>query len=280
MEQAAIIANLEVEQQNIIKAIEQKHLDDFILELLNNTYESEYYVQNKMKDFELTVSESYQLVLLHFENDKAILKNNLISQIKSLKQIYSNDALVYQNHDNGLSIIIARDFFDSTINELYNFMETHYSNIKVKGGMSRPYSIMELSAAYREAEIALAISRESQLQNHQIFLTNFENLNLERIMFSDKPSSEAQQIFNETLRKIMEYDDKYKSNLLNTLHSYLDCDLNIEKTSLKLFIHKNTVRYRLNSISSLLNINLDSLNTIILLKIAFTHFHFTKEYIL
>ncbi len=277
VEQAAIIANLEVEHQNIINAIEQRHLNDFILELLNNTFESEYYVQNKMKNFDLKVANDYRLLLIHIEHEKEIFKENLINKVKSMKKIDLNRILVGQNYDSNFIILIPEDIFESTTKELFSFIGTNYSTIRMKCGTSRPYSILELSKAHREASISLVISKENQVSEDQIIFTNFEHLDLERMIFSEDSIEEARQIYNETLKKVIAYDNKNKSELLNTLYSYLECNLNVENTGKKLFIHKNTVRYRLKLISNLLSANLDSLNTIILFRIAFTYFHFVGD---
>ncbi|QNK87509.1 PucR family transcriptional regulator ligand-binding domain-containing protein [Sporosarcina sp. resist] len=278
VEQAAIIANLEVEHQNIINAIEQRHLNDFILELVNNSFESEYYVQKKMKSFDLKVANDYRLLLIHIEHDNQIFKENLIHKVKFMKKFELNQILVGQNYDSNFIILIPEDFFESTTNELFSFIDTNYSTIKMKCGTSRPYSILELSKAHREAKISLMISKENQVSEEKIISTNFECLNLERIIFSEEAIEEAREIYSETLQKIIAYDNKNKSELLNTLYSYLEYDLNVEKTGKRLFIHKNTVRYRLKLISTLLSANLDSLNTIILLRIAFTYFHFVGDY--
>ncbi|MFC5588006.1 PucR family transcriptional regulator [Sporosarcina soli] len=277
VEQAAIIANLEVEHQNIIKAIEQRHLNDFILELLNNSFESEYYVQNKMKNFDLQVANDYRLLLIHIEHEKEVFKENLINKVKSMKKIDLNRILVGQNYDSNFIILIPEDIFESTTEELFSFIATIYSTIKMKCGTSRPYSILELSKAHREARISLVISKENQVREDQIIFTNFEHLDLERIIFSEESIEEARQIYNETLQKVIAYDNKNKSELFNTLYTYLECNLNVENTGKKLFIHKNTVRYRLKLISNLLSANLDSLNTIILFRIAFTYFHFVGD---
>lgn len=278
VEQAAIIANLEVEQKNIINAIEQRHLNDFILELLNDSFESEYYVHSKMKKFDIKIANQYRLLLLHLEHVDEIFKENWINQVKFMKRIDMNRILVGQNYNSNLIMLIPEEIFEPTTKELYNFIYSNHSTLKVKCGSSRPYPILELSKAHREAKISLMISKKNQMQEDPVIFVEFDHLNLERIMFSEENVEEAKQIYRETLQIIIEYDQKYKSELLNTLYFYLECNLNVENTAKKLFIHKNTVRYRLKLISTILNIDLDSINTIILFKIAFTYLHFMGDH--
>jgi len=276
VEQAAIIANLEVENKNIIKAIEQRHLNDFILELINKSFQTGYYIESKMKYFDIKIANNYRLLLVHIDHHQESFKNRLIHEVKSHKKNNLNEILVGQDYDNNLVMLIPGDIFESTIDELLKLFKLKFSTAKIKCGVSRPYPILELLKAQREAKIALNISKKSLVHDKHITYFNFDNLNLERIIFSESNTSEAKQIYEETLQKVVDYDAKHSSELLYTLYCYFEYDLNVEKTGEKLFIHKNTVRYRIKTVSSLLNINLDSLNSIILLKIAFTYFHFKK----
>lgn len=71
------------------------------------------------------------------------------------------------------------------------------------------------------------------------------------------------------------YYDKYLASLevedYNTLSAYLENDLNIADTSKALFLHKNTIRYRLNQIEEKTGINLQSLEEIFYVHCALTY---------
>ena len=60
-----------------------------------------------------------------------------------------------------------------------------------------------------------------------------------------------QQIRN--IRTVLdEYDKKYRSNLLETLRVYVQNEGRIAQTAQALFLHVNTVRYRLDKLKELL----------------------------
>lgn len=69
--------------------------------------------------------------------------------------------------------------------------------------------------------------------------------------------------------------DEYLADLevedYNTLEAYLENDLNIAETSNSLFLHKNTIRYRLNQIEEKTGINLQSLEEIFYVYCALTY---------
>lgn len=58
------------------------------------------------------------------------------------------------------------------------------------------------------------------------------------------------------LRPLIEYDKKNNTKLLDTLFSFVEEDFNTEATSMALFIHQNTLRYRLDKIQEILRIRL------------------------
>jgi DNA-binding PucR family transcriptional regulator len=61
---------------------------------------------------------------------------------------------------------------------------------------------------------------------------------------------------DETLGPLRDYDDARKTNLVETLRSYLAHDLSTARTAKALFVHPNTVTLRLKRIESLLGLQL------------------------
>ena len=56
---------------------------------------------------------------------------------------------------------------------------------------------------------------------------------------------------------LVEYDRANGTELLDTLHTYLDCSCSIKDTAEALFLHRNSVIYRINKIGSICGIDLD-----------------------
>ena len=55
---------------------------------------------------------------------------------------------------------------------------------------------------------------------------------------------------------------------MDTLEAYLECNGNAQDASERLFIHRNTMRYRLDKIKHLLNMDLSDLDVCLRLKMA------------
>lgn len=54
----------------------------------------------------------------------------------------------------------------------------------------------------------------------------------------------------------MEYDKVNKTDLYRTLEAYFENNNDLQSTAAKLFIHKNTLKYRLERIGEILNCNI------------------------
>lgn len=59
------------------------------------------------------------------------------------------------------------------------------------------------------------------------------------------------------LYSLMAYDKKYNTNLIQTLEVYLNKNCNLNQTAETLFIHRNTIKYRLQRIEEITNTSLD-----------------------
>jgi len=68
-------------------------------------------------------------------------------------------------------------------------------------------------------------------------------------LFQGNPALKKQ--INVWLGAIIEYDAAKGASLLNTLEVYLETDRNMQETSNRLFIHRNTLRYRLSKLGEL-----------------------------
>jgi hypothetical protein len=66
-----------------------------------------------------------------------------------------------------------------------------------------------------------------------------------------RSSPNADRILAETMRPLIDYDHAHQSSFVTTLRTYLDAGLNLTRTARALFIHPNTVEYRLRRIREL-----------------------------
>ncbi|MCR4999192.1 MAG: helix-turn-helix domain-containing protein [Lachnospiraceae bacterium] len=66
--------------------------------------------------------------------------------------------------------------------------------------------------------------------------------------------------------RLMEYDTTKDGQLLETLTSYIKCGLSVKDTAAALFVHRNTLTYRLKKITELTGVNLENISELIRLE--------------
>jgi sugar diacid utilization regulator len=124
-------------------------------------------------------------------------------------------------------------------------------------GLGRVYRPSELVRSYREACIALALSR---LTGETQVIKYFSQLGIFTILFSH----DTETVKNYCLRilgKVINYDEKNGTDFLGTLRILLDNACSWTTTADQLYVHVNTVYYRMLKVEQLLDINFSSFDT-------------------
>ncbi|MBG9755849.1 MULTISPECIES: PucR family transcriptional regulator [Lysinibacillus] len=283
IEHAALIANLHVEQQNIIKSIEQRQMNEFLLDLINDNYQTKELLNKKLIDLDITLHDQYILALVQIQpiNNAITLPSyhEILSFFNWSNLCKENNILTGLDLNSKIIILLPINNYRSLLDHLVYDISKHFPKIRFSVGVSRKYNFNSLKECYREARIALntIVKQSANVQDSRLIIVEFSNLYLERVLYSENSDLEMRYIYMETLDPIIQYDKKNKSNFLDTLEHFIKSNMNIEVTAQQLYLHKNTIRYRMKLISELMNIDFNNLNTIMLLKIAFNYLHLMKE---
>jgi hypothetical protein len=150
---------------------------------------------------------------------------------------------------------IARADKCAAINQMVHRIRQHvlFSSLSLSLGISTPlHAFHTISQHIDEAEKAW---QSSQAQ-HEAFVY-FDDLNIFRLVMNPANVGPVSAFIQRTLSPLMDYDREHDANLLLTLKQYLDAGGVLQTTADALFLHVNSLKYRLRKISSLLNLSLD-----------------------
>lgn len=78
-----------------------------------------------------------------------------------------------------------------------------------------------------------------------------------------------EEYYEKTILPLIEYDNKNDSDLAIVLRSYLRHNGSVKETSDELFVHRNTINYKLSKISEILGLDLSLLNSRLILSLGF-----------
>ena len=126
-------------------------------------------------------------------------------------------------------------------------------------------SVSELYRAYQEAKVALEIKRLLQQRNQLIF---FDELGAVRFIYN-QGEQDLIEYYEETLGPLDEHDKLNNTTFMETLAAFLQASGDPAKAAETLFIHVNTLRYRLKQIEELLQQDVRQLNVQANLYIAY-----------
>lgn len=114
--------------------------------------------------------------------------------------------------------------------------------------------VLQVGEGIRQAKRSLELGRRAFPQK-QVF--HFDDLGVYRILASSD-ETEMRNFFDDILARLVTYDKKNNSNLIETLKTILACDMNLKQAAESMFIHYNTLRYRVNRIQEITGLNLKS----------------------
>lgn len=108
-----------------------------------------------------------------------------------------------------------------------------------------------LSRLYRNAESALriAIRRNKPVQW-------YADLGIDKVLLSVEDQSVLEEIYNEYLKPLYEYDREHGTDYVQVLKCYLDHNASVQSVAEATFLHRNTINYKVRRIKEILNCEL------------------------
>lgn len=122
--------------------------------------------------------------------------------------------------------------------------------------------LRELADSYKEAQVAIEVGKVFETEKSII---NYENLGIGRLIYQ-LPTTLCDIFLNEVFKK--NSIDSLDQETLFTINKFFENNLNVSETSRKLFVHRNTLVYRLEKIKKLTGLDLREFDHAIIFKVA------------
>lgn len=123
-------------------------------------------------------------------------------------------------------------------------------------------NMKDLAASYKEAQIAIEVGKVFDTEKSII---NFENLGIGRLIYQ-LPVTMCEMFLSEVFKK--NSIDSLDQETLVTIQKFFENSLNVSETSRKLFVHRNTLVYRLEKIKKFTGLDLREFDHAIIFKVA------------
>ena len=122
--------------------------------------------------------------------------------------------------------------------------------------------LRELADSYKEAQTAIEVGK---VFDNEKSVMHYENLGIGRLIYQ-LPTTLCEIFLKEVFKK--NSLDSLDQETLFTINKFFENNLNVSETSRKLFVHRNTLVYRLEKIKKLTGLDLRQFDHAIVFKVA------------
>src|SRR5699024_1404459 len=149
-------------------------------------------------------------------------------------------------------------YSETKVDKITTFIKNAQTNIQEQGNLSVSFgasnpiqSLTDIPIAYQEANEAITNGYDMNLTG---FINFYKTKEIEELL-STIPEKDLKALYENTLKSLAYPKTKEDIELVKTVETYLDCQCEISETARKLYIHRNTVKYRIEKMQELLEMN-------------------------
>lgn len=246
-----------------------------------NNYEEKHnkaaFVKNIISDNILPGDVYVRAKELHFVTDepRSVLlvrqtENSDIAAVEVIQRLFPDRQKDFVLNINETDIVVVKALLPANTSEdmvkvAHGIEKTLQEELGIKcviGISTNARHLRELADRYKEAQVAIDVGRVFDSEKSII---NYENLGLGRIIYQ-LPTTLCEMFLNEVFKKnpIETLDD----DTLETINRFFENNLNVSETSRKLYVHRNTLVYRLEKIKKITGLDLREFDHAIVFKVA------------
>ena len=295
IESAIWALQFELVRQYSVTELEKKFQNDIMHNILNGKIDSISELQKNTSLLGVPINGSFRVIVFGLkgeDRDKRDFKSkisdtNLLSDAIACQMI---NVKIYNDLDR---IVVVKEVnkeqtqeeYRQEIREIVDKVQAYVSRqdkeLQVKAGVGKvvegvinlPDSFKEANEAFTFVDIAGEISEDGNSQ-----VTLFSDLGIFKLLCQlDNPELLLEYV-PEGLQKLYNYKKPQRDDLLITLKTYLDRNLNLSKTAQDLFVHYKTASYRIEKIAKITGVDFDNANEVLAFRIGLVVYKMIEKY--
>ncbi len=216
------------------------------------------------KELHIQFNANRAVFLVKTEKEKGVYPGEIL---RSLFPAKSKDFIITIDDEN--TVLVKELKSSEDYGEIENIariiLDTLNTELMVKayiGIGSVVESLNELAHSYREAETALSVGRIFESDK---FIFSYNKLGLGRLIYQlPVPLCRLflQEVFKKDSLEILD------AETVSTINKFFENNLNISETSRQLYVHRNTLVYRLDKIQKMTGLDLRKFDDAIIFKVS------------
>jgi sugar diacid utilization regulator len=275
----------EISNAIILARIEEQSMNHFLTNILFNNMELEGDIREKANYFGYNLDGKCCVCIMQIYGFERVvrLKNSykeisiskvkliFIKMIQDILEKYSLKVPIIDNDDTIIFLNRAEENcmnrLEKALNEIKEMIKNRVDGLSVNIGIGNAYEDLNLMKnSYSEAEMVIeSLKCEGISQS----IRKYNDIGVYGLLFSIKNKEILENYYKQLLGPIIE--NKKKNNEVSSikiLDMYLNENCNLSTTAEKLYLHRNTLTYRIKKIEQLLDCNLHKFEDCLKLKMA------------
>lgn len=230
--------------------------------ILDNILPGDIYLKSHELRFDSDVSRVCMLIKITDKND--------ISAFDVLQNLFpdKNKDFIININETDIALVkeIKPNIDEKDINKLASSIvdtlsSEFYTHCTVGIG-TVVSSIKDLARSFKEAQVALEVGKVFDTEKS---IVSYNHLGIARLIYQ-LPTTLCEMFLKEVFRKGS--IDSLDHETLFTIQRFFENNLNVSETSRKLFVHRNTLVYRLEKIKKITGLDLREFEDAIVFKVA------------
>ncbi|MGY3715513.1 PucR family transcriptional regulator [Sutcliffiella cohnii] len=264
LKNAASAATTLLIKLHLQKKKKEEDYQDFFWQLITGHYKSQEEISKKFYQLNISMPERFSVLVFQFEQEISRQMEDHIAYLISTSQKITNHFLVVMRNE---LILIAsphpsypdeknfREFITFFIAEMKN----RFSVEGIKGSSGTVYADLErVETSYQEALKVLEMKDEYPEVLEDVY--HYHQLGMFRYFDAIMKEKRSDSYEHPAIFKLEQYDKVNNTNFLKTLEVFINEDSNMNDASKKLFVHINTLNYRMKRIVEITEIDLKNVN--------------------
>ncbi|MDI6879222.1 MAG: PucR family transcriptional regulator ligand-binding domain-containing protein [Desulfitobacteriaceae bacterium] len=251
----------------ILKQMEEKSLWDLVENILFGPMENQEIIIDRAAYYGYDLTNPHQVAIVDVDDFASYLKeagirdekrvleikmlfHQIIQEVlgrhkcKALSVLHSDSVIIIlpiKGNEERLNKILTEDIKES--------MSSKIPGMTVSIGLGNSSLwLKDLKESLIQAEQALAVAKMFKGRNQTLY---YKEIGYYKLLFKMGHRTDLEEFFLETLGDLLTHDKNHGGELLSTLNMYLEENGNLARTIERLYVHRNTLKYRLEKIENL-----------------------------
>lgn len=273
---AGILLALNTQMRISNSRVEERYRNEFLSDLFLNNIKSEREIHKRAKLYGWSFPNGGMVVIVDINNVKRLYAqgfDNTASEtiekvvatisdisLKEFRTLFGN--VQYYKQSDFITYLISCQSYDqkSMENRLWQVFRQIQKHVKEKthytvsvGVGTYKENIADISESYQEARYVVRTGNETGQKDTLLF---FNHMTTFRLLSAISDYSIKKEFTEKYLTPVLLYDVDHGSDLFTTLKAAINCGWNLKNAASSLYIHYNSMKYRIAKIGELLDLDM------------------------